>query len=115
MLSVSATTRPQRHGERDGVDYYFVDQDQFDAWRREGRLLECFEVFAGGHWYGTPDWSVRPGLEAGKWVILDVDVQGPRAMMQRFPDAVTIFVRPPSFDALSQRLRAARNRIERCD
>jgi guanylate kinase len=105
VLSVSATTRPKRAGEREGIDYYFVDQQQFDAWRRENRLLESFEVFASGHWYGTPEWSVRPGLEAGKWVILDIDVQGALAIMEQFPDAVTIFVQPPSYDTLSQRLR----------
>jgi guanylate kinase len=105
VLSVSVTTRPKRPGEREGVDYHFVDREQFEAWRRAGRLLECFEVFAGDHWYGTPDWSVRPSLEAGKWVILDIDVQGAQAIMRQFPDAVTIFVSPPSFDALSHRLR----------
>jgi guanylate kinase len=105
MHSVSATTRPPRPSEVDGVDYHFLSADEFHARRKAGEFLECFEVFGRGHWYGTLRSEVTPGLEAGKWVVLEIDVQGAAAVAQRFPDAITIFVRPSSPQELERRLR----------
>lgn len=104
-LSVSATTRPPRPGERDGVDYFFLTPEQFRQWRERGEFLECCPVFGGTHWYGTPHKAVRDSLDAGRWIVLDIDVEGARAVRQHYPDAVTIFVRPRSIEQLEERLR----------
>jgi guanylate kinase len=104
--SVSATTRPPRPGERDGVDYHFLSPARFAELRAAGEFLECCEVHALGHWYGTLNSAVAPGLAEGKWVLLEIDVHGARSVVARRPDAVTIFVRPESFEELERRLRA---------
>jgi guanylate kinase len=106
VLSVSATTRPSRGGEKDGVDYHFLSADEFQARRARGEFLECFEVFGRGHWYGTLHSEVAPRLAEGKWVVLEIDVQGAEAVLAQFPDAVTFFVRPSSPEQLERRLRA---------
>lgn len=106
VLSISATTRRPRPGEVDGVDYHFLAPDDFLARRQQGEFLECFEVYEGGHWYGTLRSEVTPSLEAGQWVLLEIDVQGTQAILQSYPEAVTIFVRPGSMDELERRLRA---------
>ena len=67
--------------------------------------MECFEVFGRGHWYGTLESEVTPRLTEGKWVVLEIDVDGTLAVLEKFPDAVTIFVRPDSIADLEQRLR----------
>ena len=105
VASVSATTRPPRPGEVDGVDYRFLSHEEFELRRKRGEFIECFEVFGGGHWYGTLLSEVTPGLEAGKWVVLEIDVQGALAVMDRNAEAVTIFVRPSSVEELRRRLR----------
>jgi guanylate kinase len=104
--SVSATTRPPRQGERDGVDYYFLSQAEFDRRRQQGEFLECFEVFGRGYWYGTLRSEVAPSLQQGKWVILEIDVHGMLAVTGHYPDAITIFLRPSSLEELERRLRA---------
>jgi guanylate kinase len=103
-LSVSATTRPPRAGEVDGVDYQFVTRDEFDALRSRGGLLEDFEVF--GHSYGTPRAPVEEHLAAGHDVVLEIDVQGALAVKQAHPDAVLVFVKPPSREEQRRRLVA---------
>lgn len=103
--SVSATTRPPRPGEVHGVDYYFLSPEEFAARRERGEFLECFEVFGSGHWYGTLESEVAPRLAAGKWVILEIDVDGTLAVLERYPDTVTLFVRPDSIEDLERRLR----------
>jgi guanylate kinase len=103
--SVSATTRPPRPGEVDGVDYHFLTKEDFDLRRQGGEFIECFEVFGRGHWYGTLKSEVSTGLEAGKWVVLEIDVQGAMDVMQSYPDATTIFVLPDSVEELQRRLR----------
>ena len=103
--SISATTRPPRSGEADGVDYRFLTQEEFDLLRQRGEFLECFEVFGRGYWYGTLLSQVTPGLAAGKWVVLQIDVNGALAVMQQHPDAITIFIRPGSIEELERRLR----------
>ncbi|MEX0677813.1 MAG: guanylate kinase [Pirellulales bacterium] len=109
VKSVSATTRFPRPGERDGVDYHFLSVDQFERRRRAGEFLECFEVFDGGTWYGTLQREVAPSLEAGKSIVLEIDVQGAMAVVKRYPQAITIFVLPSSpdksLDELQRRLR----------
>jgi guanylate kinase len=105
-LSVSATTRPPRPGERDGVDYYFLTDAEFRRRRDEGEFLECIEVFGRGHWYGTLWSEVRSSLSQGKWVILEIDVDGAGEVLRQFPEAVTIFIRPESVEELERRLRS---------
>ncbi len=105
VRSVSVTTRPPRNGETDGVDYHFVPDAEFQLRRQRGDFLECFEVFGHGYWYGTLWSEVTTGLAAGKWVVLEIDVQGAQAVVKRFPDAVTIFLRPRSREELELRLR----------
>jgi guanylate kinase len=105
VSSVSATTRPARPGEQDGVDYLFLTPAEFERRRAAGEFLECFEVFGRGYWYGTLISQVTPSLEAGKWVILEIDVQGTKAVLEHYPNALTIFVRPESPDELERRLR----------
>jgi guanylate kinase len=104
VRSVSATTRPPRAGERDGVDYQFLSPEDFQARRQRGEFLECFEVFGRGCWYGTLWSQITPSLQAGKWVVLNIDVQGARTVMERDPRAITIFVRPSSIEELRRRL-----------
>jgi len=105
-LSVSATTRPPRPGERDGHDYHFLTAEEFEGRRRAGEFLECFEVFGRGFWYGTLFDEVMPSLNEGKWVILEIDVDGARAVLEQFPDALTIFLHAGSLEELERRLRA---------
>lgn len=105
VASVSATTRPPRPGEVDGVDYHFLTKKKFTELRRQGAFLECFEVFGRGYWYGTLRSEVTSGLEAGKWVVLEIDVQGAMAVMEDYADALTIFIRPSSLEELEGRLR----------
>jgi guanylate kinase len=105
VASVSATTRPPRPGEKDGVDYHFLTEEEFLSRRERGDFVECFQVFGHGHWYGTLESELSPSLEEGKWVVLEIDVQGAQAVVERCPDAITIFVRPSSLKELERRLR----------
>jgi guanylate kinase len=104
--SVSATTRQPRRGEVDGRDYHFISREEFERRRKHGDLLECAEVFGSGDWYGTLESEVAPRLAAGKWVVLEIDVEGTRSILKKYPDAVTIFVRPDSLEELERRLRS---------
>jgi guanylate kinase len=103
--SVSATTRSPRAGECDGVDYHFLTLDEFERRRAAGRFLECCRVYGRQHWYGTLVDEVTPRLAAGKWVVLEIDVEGTLSILGRFPEAITIFVEPSHPDQLFQRLR----------
>ena len=105
VLSVSATTRPPRPGEGDGVHYRFLTTEDFETRRKNGEFLECFEVFGKDCWYGTLRKDVDEALRNGKWVVLEIDVKGARAVKEQFPDAVTIFVEPKNVDVLKERLR----------
>ncbi|MBI3344221.1 MAG: guanylate kinase [Gammaproteobacteria bacterium] len=104
QVSVSYTTRPMRPREQEGVDYHFVDQARFDALRDSGVFLEHAEVF--GHCYGTSRAWVMERLQQGTDVLLEIDWQGKHQIAQSFPEAVSIFVLPPSRAVLEQRLRA---------
>ena len=102
--SVSATTRPPRAGECDGVDYHFLEPEEFQRRRKAGEFLECCQVYGRQHWYGTLAAEVDPRLAAGDWVVLEIDVEGTLSILERHPDAVTIFVEPSDPDQLEQRL-----------
>lgn len=106
VASISATTRAPRPGEIEGVDYHFLSQEDFARRRARGDFLESFEVYEGGHWYGTLTEEVSPRLAEGKWVVLEIDVQGTLAVLERYPAAITVFVEPGSLDELERRLRA---------
>jgi guanylate kinase len=104
-VSVSATTRPPRPGEQQGIDYYFLTAGEFARRRAAGEFLECCEVFGAGQWYGTLHSEVSPSLQAGKSIVLEIDVQGTLAVLRTHPDAITIFVQPSSLEELERRLR----------
>jgi guanylate kinase len=103
IVPVSATTRPPRTGEVDGVHYHFVDDVRFDRLNEEGSLLE-WATFAG-HRYGTLAATVNNALAAGRTVVLEIDVQGARQIRDRVPGTLLIFLKPPSQKALAERLR----------
>jgi guanylate kinase len=101
-FSVSATTRPPRARERPGVDYEFVSASEFDRLVSQGELLEWAEVH--GHRYGTPRRNLERAAEGGKHAVLDIDVQGARQVRASVPDALLVFVLPPTAEALVGRL-----------
>ena len=102
-MSVSVTTRPMRPGEVEGRDYYFVDQKRFDEMAANDELLEWARVF--DNCYGTPRAPVEAALEAGRNVLFDIDWQGTQQLRGRAPtDVVSVFILPPSVQALEQRL-----------
>lgn len=104
VFSVSATTRAPRAGERDGVDYHFLSQQEFHSRRERGEFLECFEVFGRGDWYGTLNSEVIPRLKAGESVLLEIDVNGAEQVLAKHPEAMTIFIKPSTMQALKSRL-----------
>ena len=101
-FAVTATTRPQRPGEREGIDYIFLDNDTFLKMKERDEFLECAQVY--GRWYGVPRSQVRQGLHDGRDVILKIDVQGAATIRRLAPEAVCIFLVPGSFDELPRRL-----------
>jgi guanylate kinase len=103
--SVSATTRPPRVGEQNGVDYHFIPAEEFERRRAAGDFLECCQVYGRQHWYGTLVDEVTPRMAAGEWVVLEIDVEGTLSILARYPDAITIFVEPAHPDQLLERLR----------
>ena len=102
--SVSYTTRPPRNGEEDGRDYFFVSVDEFEKLRSSGEFLESASVH--GNLYGTSRSQVENITAAGYDVILEIDVQGAVAILEQMPEAVSIFIMPPSFEVLRARLEA---------
>lgn len=102
-LSVSATTRPIRPGEIDGVNYYFIDKEQFERMIEENRFLEHARYVS--NYYGTPEEPVNRMLEEGLDVVLEIEVQGALQIKSRRPDAILIFIVAPSFEELGRRLR----------
>jgi guanylate kinase len=101
-LSVSYTTRAPRPGERDGVDYHFVDRETFEKRLELGDFLESAEVY--GNYYGTSQPWIEARLEQGEDIILEIDWQGAAQVRRLFPEAVSLYILPPSIDALRQRL-----------
>lgn len=103
QLSVSATTRPKRPGEVDGIDYHFVTEAKFDAMVEGDDFYEWAEVF--GHKYGTPKGYIRQGLKEGQDFLFDIDWQGTQQLKQKDEqDVVTVFILPPTLEALRHRL-----------
>lgn len=102
--SVSATTRSPRAGEQDGVDYHFLAPAEFARRRENGDFLECCRVYGRDSWYGTLIDEVAPRLAAGRWVVLEIDVEGTLSVLERYSEAVTIFVEPSRPEQLDERL-----------
>ena len=100
---VTATTRPKRPGEKDGVDYRFLSEDQFHQLAETKQLLEWAKVY--GNYYGVPKEEIKEALNRGQDVIVKVDVQGASTIKQILPDAVFIFLIPPSTEELANRLK----------
>jgi guanylate kinase len=110
-LSISATTRPRSTNEIDGRDYWFLSEQDFKEELEKGGFLEHAEVF--GHCYGTPKAKVEEALKAGQTVILEIDVQGAMQAKSVYPDAVMIFILPPTERALAERMnRRGRDDID---
>ena len=104
-MSVSVTTRPKRPGEKEGVDYFFVDKIEFDLMRNKRQLLEHAKVF--DHYYGTPSGPVEEALTAGRDILFDIDWQGAQQLKQeKRDDLASVFILPPSTKELEQRLRS---------
>lgn len=103
-FSVSMTTRAPREGEVDGKDYFFVTRETFEKEIEKNGFVEYAEYC--GNYYGTPKAYVEKQIKAGKCVILDIEVQGAMQIKKQFPDALMVFVTPPSIDVLLSRLRA---------
>ncbi len=102
-FAVTATTRTIRPGERDGVDYIFLDEETFDRMRERDQFIECAEVY--GRWYGVPRSQARDALHSGKDVFLKIDVQGAATIRRMAPEALLIFLIPPTVDELRTRLQ----------
>jgi guanylate kinase len=102
-LSVSATTRAPRPGEVDGRDYHFVSRRAFDQMIAHGELLEWAEF--AGNLYGTPRQALEEQIQRGDWVILEIELEGARQVRHAFPDALRIFILPPSLPELEWRIR----------
>lgn len=102
-ISVSATTRPPRPGEVDGVHYWFVSDDEFDAMIERGELLEWAVVHRAAR-YGTPRGPVEAALSEGRPAMLEIDLQGARQVRESMPEALFVFLKPPSWEELVRRL-----------
>jgi guanylate kinase len=101
-VSVSATTRPPRHGETNGVQYHFLSDAEFDHWIEEGRFLE-WATFAG-YRYGTPREPVLTRITSGESVLIEIELQGARQVRSSMPEALLVFLSPPSWEELERRL-----------
>ncbi len=102
--TVTVTTRPMRTGEKEGVPYHFVDRKKFEDMMAKGYFIEWAEVH--GNLYGTPSTQLEEYWAKGRVAIMDVDIQGAKTFKARYPQALTIFIVPPSIDALRQRVIA---------
>jgi guanylate kinase len=101
--SVSVTTRSPRDGEIDGKNYYFISRNKFEQLVAQGEFLEWAEF--AGNYYGTPREGVLKQIRAGKTVVLEIELEGARQIRASFPSALSIFILPPSFEELEQRIR----------
>jgi guanylate kinase len=100
---MTLTTRPRRPGESNGVDYHFTSEAEFQEMIQQGELLEWAKVY--GHWYGVPKQQVEQALERGEDIVVKVDVQGAATIKNLFPEAVLIFLTPPSIEEQARRLQ----------
>jgi len=103
VFSISATTRPPRGEEKDGLDYHFLSPAKFQQKIDEGEFVEWAEVY--GHRYGTLHATLQTALDKGQVAIFDIDVQGGSTIKSKYPGAVTVFILPPSMQELERRLR----------
>lgn len=110
VISISATTRPKRINEQDGVDYYFLDKETFEKYIKEGKFLEYELVH--GNYYGTLKEVVDRHIAEGKVVLFDIDVNGALSIKKHYPDAILIFLKPPSEQALIERLKKRKTETE---
>ena len=110
VYSISMTTRSPREGEVDGVHYYFVSNEYFEKAIENNELLEYAKFV--GNYYGTPKKMIEKQLSEGKNVLLEIEVQGAKQVMKKCPEAVTIFMVPPSFEELEKRIRGRRSEPE---
>ncbi len=102
VRAITATTRAIRRGEEDGDDYIFLSEKDFEKKKKTGYFAEFANVY--DNWYGVPKEHINQALKKGKWVVVNVDVQGGLAIEKAFPDAILIFILPPSVEELSERL-----------
>ena len=109
-FSVSVTTRAPRPGEREGINYHYISREEYEALKKSGGLLE-WNVFCDVG-YGTPFDPVKRALSEGKLVLLEIDVNGLRQVVKKMPDAITVFVAPPSFEELERRIRKRNTETE---
>ncbi|HGY57134.1 MAG TPA: guanylate kinase [Caldithrix abyssi] len=110
VISVSATTRPRRPEERDGVDYFFLKQEEFEKAIAQNRFLEYEQVH--DWYYGTLKDTVEEAVKKGKTVLFDIDVNGALSIKKHYPQAVLIFIQPPSEEALIERLKNRKSESE---
>lgn len=110
VFSISATTRPKTSGEAQGVDYFFLTEDEFKRRIEQDAFLEHAQY--AGHWYGTLRDQVQRAMNAGKLIMLDIDVQGARQVRERMPEMLGVFIMPPGEDELLERLRHRRREDE---
>jgi len=103
QFSVSATTRPARQNERDGIDYFFMTENDFSRNKKAGNFIETAKYL--NHWYGTPIKQLKETIAYGKVVLLDIDIQGGKSIKKIMPDAVAVFLMPPSMTELKRRLK----------
>ena len=104
-MSISATTRPRRPNEQDGVHYHFLSPEEFEQRRQAGEFIECAEVHRSGYWYGTLYSEIGRIRELEKWALLEIDVEGAIEIMRLYPEVLSIFLQTPSFEGFEQRLR----------
>ena len=106
LETVSATTRRPRPSEVDGKDYFFLSHEEFTAKRERGEFVECAEVHGVGDWYGTLASELKRAHLESAWALLEIDVEGALAVMDRYPDALTIFLLAPSMEEYRSRLES---------
>jgi guanylate kinase len=109
-FSISMTTREKREGEAEGVNYFYVSRDQFEQAVKDGKLLEYAEFV--GNYYGTPLSEIERLRSEGKNALLEIEVEGCRQVKEKVPDALTIFIVPPSLKELENRIRSRRTEAE---
>ena len=111
-MAVSATTRPPRVDEINGKHYYFLSSEEFKSRREAQEFVECAEVHKSGFWYGTLKSEIERIQQAGRWVLLEIDVEGALQVMQLYPEAISIFLKAPSVEKYEERLRSRQTETE---
>lgn len=109
-MSISHTTRKPRTGERDGIDYFFIDKEVFETMIKNDDFIEWAEVY--GNFYGTSKKIINELLQSGNDILLDIDIQGAKNIKKTYPDSVLIFILPPSLEELEKRLKYRKEEID---